>query len=125
MSTSIFNWHLNKGDEVAIASHLTCFATGDTHGIVNSVSGDSVFVRMTKSSLLRKFSVKHVRKVLPPLEGPLFRSCIGHCGNWCDNHAPDVHDWEEFTDSMRSMPHITNGDLMQICQNEGCSSCNC
>lgn len=64
-------------------------------------------------------------ELLPPLQGPIFRSCIGHCGNWCDNHAPDVHDWEPFFDWDRKRSDWTNGDLMQICLNEGCSSCNC
>ena len=27
---SIYNWHLNEGDEVGIASHLTCYAQGET-----------------------------------------------------------------------------------------------
>ena len=63
--------------------------------------------------------------ILPPLEGPVFQSCIGHCGNWCDDHALDEHDWEPFHDDMRKSIHWTSADLMQICFNEGCSSCNC
>lgn len=117
---SIYNWHLNKGDEVGIASHLTCYAQGDRHGIVTDISGTAVFVRMTRSSLLRKFDIKHVKKVLPPLQGPLWPTCIGHCMN-----APIMHDWEPFDDLYRYLPHIENRDLYQVCMNEGHSACDC
>lgn len=120
MSITIYNWHLNKGDDVAIASHLSCYEQGDRYGIVDHVVGESVFVKMTRSSLMRKFAVKHVKRVLPPLQGPLYQDCIGHCPN-----ATDKHDWESFTDMYRWLPHIENRDLRQICQNEGHSNCDC